>query len=164
MLYPLSYGGSAVVGAPRSVHDAQAQTSGGETVPGQSRPRVLVVDDSDDIRGLITVNLELEGFEVRTASDGAEALEILRSWRPDAMTLDVQMPGLDGYSTLERLRADPAYVGLPVVMVTARAQAGDRERGSALGADDYVTKPFEPSELVSIGASSTPASRNFERR
>jgi CheY-like chemotaxis protein len=121
-------------------------------LPEQSAPRVLVVDDSPDIRQLITVNLELEGFEVRPASDGAEALEVLRAWRPDAMTLDVQMPGLDGFSTLERLRADPSYADLPVVMVTARTQSSDRERGSALGADGYLTKPFEPSELVSLVA------------
>jgi CheY-like chemotaxis protein len=126
---------------------------GVETVPGGpegSPPRVLVVDDSEPIRDLIVVNLELEGFEVRTAGDGLEALEVLSDWRPDVVTLDVVMPRLDGLDTLARLRADPATADIPVVLVTGRAQAADRSRGDELGADDYLTKPFEPAELVAV--------------
>lgn len=112
--------------------------------------RVLVVDDSDAIRGLIAVNLQLEGFDVRQAVDGQHALEVLTEWRPDVITLDVVMPRLGGFETLERLRADPDTSGIPVVVVTARAQAVDRARGEALGADAYIAKPFEPAELVSV--------------
>jgi DNA-binding response OmpR family regulator len=112
--------------------------------------RVLVVDDSEPVRDLVSVNLELEGFEVRTAGDGRQALELLRSWRPDVVTLDVVMPHLDGLATLELIRADEATTRLPVVLVTGRAQEADRARGEALGADRYLAKPFEPSELVAV--------------
>jgi DNA-binding response OmpR family regulator len=115
-----------------------------------SPPRVLVVDDSGPIRELIVVNLELEGFDVRSAVDGIEGLEVLSDWRPDVVTLDVVMPRLDGFDTLARLRADPATADIPVVLVTGRAQAADRARGDELGADDYLTKPFEPAELVAV--------------
>jgi CheY-like chemotaxis protein len=113
-------------------------------------PRVLVVDDSDAIRALIKVNLELEGYDVRAAADGLQALEVLGEWRPDVITLDVVMPRLDGFETLERLRGDPVTAGIPVVVVTGRAQAADRARGEALGADAYLSKPFEPADLVSL--------------
>jgi DNA-binding response OmpR family regulator len=115
---------------------------------GTRAPRVLVVDDSSPIRDLIVVNLELEGFDVRSAADGMEGLEVLAGWRPDVVTLDVVMPRLDGFATLARLRGEPATADIPVLIVTARAQAADRERGDELGADDYLSKPFEPAELV----------------
>jgi CheY-like chemotaxis protein len=113
-------------------------------------PRVLVVDDSQAIRDLIAVNLELEGFEVRTAADGVAALESIGEWRPDVVTLDVVMPRLGGFETLERLRADGTIAAIPVVLVTGRAQAADIDRGERLGVDAYLTKPFEPADLVSI--------------
>ncbi len=115
-------------------------------------PRVLVVDDSAAIRTLIVVNLRLEGYDVREAGDGVQALEMVGEWRPDVITLDVVMPRLDGFGTLERLRADPGTADIPVVLVTARAQAADRERGEALGVDAYLTKPFEPADLVDVVA------------
>lgn len=96
------------------------------------------------------VNLELEGFEVRCASDGQEGLEIALTWRPDVITLDVVMPRLDGFDTLERLRSDPVTAQIPVVFVTARIAAEDRRRAERLHADAYITKPFEPAELVSV--------------
>ena len=114
--------------------------------------RVLVVDDSEAIRQLIAVNLELEGYDVRRAVDGQEALEVAARWRPDVVTLDMVMPRLDGLATCARLRADPATADVAVVMVTGRAQAADRERGEAVGVDAYLTKPFEPSELVATVA------------
>ena len=118
-----------------------------------SRPvRVLVVDDSEAIRQLIAVNLELEGYDVRRAADGLEALEVAAQWRPDVVTLDMVMPRLDGLATCARLRADPATADVAVVMVTGRAQAADRERGEAAGVDAYLTKPFEPAELVATVA------------
>ncbi len=112
--------------------------------------RVLVVDDSQAVRDLLAVNLELEGYDVRTAVDGQEGVELARSWHPDVMTLDVVMPRLDGFATLAVLRADPATADIPVVVVTGRAQAADRARGEQLGADAYLSKPFEPAELLAV--------------
>ena len=110
--------------------------------------RVLVVDDSDVIRTLICVNLELEGFEVVTAVDGQDALDKIHEAAPDVMTIDVKMPRLDGFDTVARLRADPRTSGLKVAMVTACAQESDIVRGREVGVDAYVTKPFDPAILV----------------
>jgi DNA-binding response OmpR family regulator len=110
--------------------------------------RVLVVDDSDVIRQLICVNLELEGFEVVTAIDGQDALDKIHEAAPDVMTIDVKMPRLDGFDTVARLRADPRTSGLKVAMVTACAQESDIVRGREVGVDAYVTKPFDPATLV----------------
>jgi CheY-like chemotaxis protein len=124
----------------------------GASDPDTPPARVLVVDDSEAIRTLITVNLELEGYDVRSAADGLVALEETGRWRPDVITLDVVMPRLGGFETLHRLRADPATADIPVVLVTGRAQAADRAQGEALGADAYLSKPFEPAELVAAVA------------
>ena len=113
-----------------------------------ARPRVLVVDDNDVIRTLITVNLELEGFEVIQAVDGQDALEKVLDVRPDVMTIDVKMPRLDGFDTVERMRADPRTQDLKIAMVTACAQVDDLRRGDEVGVDAYVTKPFDPTTLV----------------
>jgi CheY-like chemotaxis protein len=113
-------------------------------------PRVLVVDDSVPIRELIAVNLRLEGYDVRAAGDGEEALEVIAGWRPDVLTLDVMMPRLGGFETVERLRRDPVTADIPVVIVTGRAQGADRARGEALGVQAYLSKPFEPAELVAV--------------
>ena len=110
--------------------------------------RVLVADDSSVVRELIAVNLELEGLEVVRCVDGMEALERVAEQRPDAITLDVVMPRLDGFAVVERLRADRSTAEIPIVIVTGRASAADLTRGEALGVDAYLTKPFEPSELV----------------
>jgi CheY-like chemotaxis protein len=112
--------------------------------------RVLVVDDSEPVRDLLVVNLELEGLEVRVAGDGLEGVALARAWQPDVVTLDVVMPRLDGFGALERLRGDPVTAVIPVVMVTGRAQAADWARGEALRVDAYLTKPFEPTELVAV--------------
>jgi DNA-binding response OmpR family regulator len=111
-------------------------------------PRVLVVDDDDTIRMLITVNLELEGFEVFTAVDGVEALERVREVDPHVITLDVMMPRLDGLDVATRLRADPDTAHYKIVMLSARAQLADIRKGAGVGADAYLTKPFDPPELV----------------
>jgi CheY-like chemotaxis protein len=110
--------------------------------------RVLVVDDSDVIRTLISVNLEMEGFEVVTAVDGQDALDKVLDTAPDVITIDVKMPRLDGFDTVARLRADPRTSHLKVAMVTACAQESDLERGASVGVDAYVTKPFDPATLV----------------
>ncbi|MYS69354.1 response regulator, partial [Streptomyces sp. SID5926] len=105
--------------------------------------RILVVDDNKVIRQLIRVNLELEGFEVVTAGDGAECLEVVHQVRPDAVTLDVVMPRLDGLRTAARLRADPRTRDLPIAIVSACTQY-EVDAGFAAGADAFLSKPFEP--------------------
>ena len=112
--------------------------------------RVLVVDDSDVIRELIAINLELEGFEVFTAIDGQDALDRVAAIRPHVMTIDVRMPRLDGISLVQTLRRDPSTAHIRVVMVTASAQEAEVRRGEAAGVDAYLTKPFEPDVLVGI--------------
>jgi len=112
--------------------------------------RALVVDDSAVIRELIAVNLELEGFEVTTAGDGESAVELANSLQPDVITLDVMMPRLTGFETVVRLREEPKTAGIPVVMVTGRAQASDLARGEEVGVEAYLTKPFEPAELIEV--------------
>ena len=109
---------------------------------------VLVVDDTENVRELIRVNLALEGFDVRVACDGQEALDLVAELGPDLITMDVVMPNLDGLAAVTRLKMDPVTSGIPIVMVTARAQTADRDKGRRAGADAYITKPFEPRELV----------------
>ena len=111
--------------------------------------RVLVVDDDRDIRDLVTFKLEQAGYEVRQAEDGLQALDAVREWAPALVVLDVMMPGLSGVDVTRELRADPATAGVPVILLTAKAQEADVETGFVSGADDYVVKPFSPRELVS---------------
>ena len=122
----------------------------GGVVPAEKVLRALVVDDSAVVRELIAVNLELEGFEVVTAGDGRAAVDLAREVAPHVITLDVMMPRLSGFDTVTLLRADAATSAIPVVMVTGRAQAVDMARGLELGVDAYLTKPFEPAELVEV--------------
>ncbi len=119
----------------------------GGAVP-ERPPRVLVVDDEAVIRQLIVINLELEGFEVHQAVDGLDALEKARELDPDVVTLDVMMPGLDGFAAAHRLRADPATSRARIVLISARTRPADVDRGRQAGADAYVTKPFDPDEVV----------------
>jgi CheY-like chemotaxis protein len=114
----------------------------------ESLGRVLVVDDDEVIRQLIAVNLQLEGFEVATAVDGQDCLDKVRETNPDVITLDIMMPRLDGWVTAVRLREDAATRHIKVVMITARAQDHDIQRGHEIGVDAYVTKPFDPAELI----------------
>ena len=111
-------------------------------------PRVLVVDDEAVIRQLIAINLELEGFEVHQAVHGLDALAKARELDPDVVTLDLMMPGLDGWATAQRLRADPATARARIVLISARTRPADIERGQEVGADAYVTKPFDPDDIV----------------
>ena len=110
--------------------------------------RVLVVDDDDVIRQLITVNLELEGFEVFTAVDGQDALDQVPIVRPHLITLDVMMPRMDGWQAAELLRANPETASIKLVLLSARAQDADIRRGAQIGVDAYLTKPFDPDELI----------------
>lgn len=110
--------------------------------------RVLVVDDDEVIRQLVTLNLELEGFVVVQATDGQDALDKISDADPAVVTLDIGMPRLDGWATAMRLRADPATRHVRIVLVSARAQVADRQRGDEIGVDAYLSKPFNPDELV----------------
>lgn len=110
---------------------------------------MLVVDDNRVIRQLIRVNLELEGFEVVTAADGAECLDVVHQVRPDVITLDVVMPRLDGIRTAARLRADPTTSHLPVAIISACTRY-EVETGTVAGVDAFLAKPFEPSELIRV--------------
>jgi CheY-like chemotaxis protein len=116
----------------------------------QDQLRALVVDDSAVIRELIAVNLELEGFLVTCASDGEAAMRAVREVVPHVITLDVMMPRLDGIATVRRLRDDPATADIPIVIVSGRSSPADIARGQEAGVEAYVTKPFEPSELVEV--------------
>ena len=107
--------------------------------------RVLVVDDESDIRDLLRQLLERAGHTVREAPDGREGLRVLHDWRPELIVLDVSMPVLDGWATLERIRD---LTDVPVLMLTARGMELDKVRGLKAGADDYVTKPFGRQELL----------------
>jgi CheY-like chemotaxis protein len=112
--------------------------------------RVLVVDDDEVIRRLIAVNLQLEGFEVSMAVDGQDCLDKVVEVAPDVITLDVMMPRLDGWETAVRLRQSPETAHIKVVLISARAQEDDKARGSRVGADAYLTKPFDPNEMIRI--------------
>ena len=115
--------------------------------------RILVVDDEPDIVALVAYHLAKAGYRVSTASDGREAIDVARRDRPSLVVLDLMLPELSGFDVLERLRADDATRDVGVLMLTARREEPDRIRGLALGADDYLTKPFSPQELVlRIGA------------
>jgi CheY-like chemotaxis protein len=112
--------------------------------------RVLVVDDDDVIRQLITVNLELEGFDVIPAVDGQDALDKVKDAQPDVVTLDVMMPRVDGWEAAARLRDDPDTAHIKVILLSARAQESDIQRGERIGVDAYLTKPFDPDELIDV--------------
>jgi two-component system phosphate regulon response regulator PhoB len=111
-------------------------------------PKILVVDDETDAVELISFNLKAAGFDVVAAANGAEALKSARLHAPDLILLDVMLPEIDGLEVCKLLRRDPATAGVPIIMLTAKAAEIDRVLGLELGADDYVTKPFSPRELV----------------
>ena len=109
---------------------------------------ILIVDDDPAITTLLKLSFELEGHFVVTASNGVEALEMARHVHPAAMVVDVMMPEMDGLELIRRLRANPDTAEIPIVCLSAKALASDIEAGYAAGADDYVTKPVEPDEIV----------------
>ena len=109
---------------------------------------ILVVDDDPVIQKLLSVNFEMEGYRVVTASDGEEALDRVLSEAPAVVVLDVMMPKVDGIEVLRRIRANPGTGSTPVLLLSAKAQAQDIEDGMAAGADAYLTKPFEPLDLL----------------
>lgn len=110
--------------------------------------RILVVDDDPDILQFVQINLELDGFRVETAPGGRQALERASENPPDLMLLDIMMPEIDGLTVLRRMRSNPTTGSVPVIILSARSLAEDRVKGLDLGADDYITKPFDLEELV----------------
>ena len=108
-------------------------------------PRILVVDDEPLYQHLVTVNLEKEGYEVITANNGEDALEMVSARHPDLVIMDVMMPRLDGITACERIHQ---FSNVPIIMLTAKGEEQDRVRGLNVGADDYVVKPFSATELV----------------
>jgi two-component system phosphate regulon response regulator PhoB len=109
---------------------------------------VLVIDDEPELVKLLDYNLTKAGYAVFTARNGGDGLAAARRHDPDLIVLDVMMPGLDGWDVCKRLRGDPATAAVPILMLTAKAEEGDRVLGLELGADDYVTKPFGVRELL----------------
>ena len=112
--------------------------------------KILAVDDERHIVRLVEVNLQRAGYEVVTAFDGKEALEKVKSETPDLVVLDVMMPYMDGFEVLRNLKADPTTAEIPVIMLTAKAQDADVFRGWQSGVDCYLTKPFNPMELLTF--------------
>lgn len=110
--------------------------------------RILIVEDEQDIADLIGFNLQRHGFEILKAHDGITGTEVAMRERPDLIILDLMLPGRDGYGVFNELRRDSRTVSIPVIMLTARAQTEDRIQGLEAGADDYLTKPFSPKELI----------------
>jgi len=116
--------------------------------PAALRQSVLVVDDSNLLRGILREELEAEGFEVHLAEDGTQALEMAHDIRPDVILLDIGLPGIDGYEVCRRVRADAATTEIPILMITALNELKDKLAGFEAGADDYLTKPFFTKELL----------------
>ncbi len=115
-----------------------------------AKKKILVVDDEKHIVRLVQVNLERAGYEVATAYDGVEALEKVEKENPDMIVLDVMMPRKDGFETLKELQANPKTKDIPVIMLTAKAQDADIFKGWASGVSSYLTKPFNPRELLTF--------------
>jgi CheY-like chemotaxis protein len=113
-------------------------------------PLILVADDDPVIVRLLQVNFKLDGYDVETAAHGEEALTKAVELKPSLILLDVMMPGLDGWEVARRLKEDGQTRGIPVFFLSARAQEEDRRRGLELGVAEYVTKPFDPGELVEL--------------
>lgn len=113
-----------------------------------SMAKILIVDDEQDLLQLISLNLQRQGYETKTAADGLTALKMAQRDVPDLIILDIMLPGMDGVQVFKRLRKEARTRRIPVILLTARSQQADKNAGLELGADDYVTKPFSPKELV----------------
>jgi len=109
---------------------------------------VLIVDDEASLRTLVRANLEVDGFNVSEAVDGIEAMKMIKKSLPDLILLDIMMPGKDGIEVLEELAADDRLNRIPVILLTAKGELEDLEKGAALGARGHITKPFDPEQMV----------------
>ena len=113
-----------------------------------TKNKILIVDDERQLVSLVSLHMSMSGYEVLTANDGEAALSIIDKEKPDLVILDLMLPKIDGWEVCKRLRTESKIGDIPVIMLTARSEAGDKLRGFECGADDYVTKPFSPRELV----------------
>jgi DNA-binding response OmpR family regulator len=140
------------MGAAREVEPMTAgRRRGRETAGGpvpQRLGKVLLLEDEQDVAELIRYNLVKEGYDVLVSGNGAEALRLAREHRPDVVLLDIMVPQLNGWEVCRRLKQDADLASIPVIMVSGRVDEGDKVLGFELGADDYVTKPFSPRELL----------------
>ncbi|MDB6019007.1 MAG: response regulator receiver sensor signal transduction histidine kinase [Pedosphaera sp.] len=109
---------------------------------------VLIIDDAEDVRSVIAKTLEYYGFYTRQAKDGMTGIQVALDWQPDLIICDVRMPGMDGYRTLEAIRELPLIATIPFIFLSAAVDKIDMRRGMVSGADDYLTKPFAPEELL----------------
>ena len=112
------------------------------------KKRILLVEDEKDMMEMVKFRLEQAGFEVITAYDGETVMDTLNHKLPDLILLDLMLPRIDGYEVCRRLKADEQYKKVPIAMFTARASESDKKRGYEVGADAYITKPFEPGEFL----------------
>ena len=112
------------------------------------KKKILVVEDEKDMAYAVTLQLEAKGYEVIAASDGKEGLDKARTQNPDLILLDLMLPKIDGYKVCRMLKFDSKYKNIPIIIFTARAQDSDKKTGKEVGADAYMTKPFEPSALL----------------
>lgn len=112
------------------------------------KKRILVVDDEPDLVEMVKMRLEAFGYEVSVAGDGQEGLDKARAQKPDLIILDIMLPKIDGYKVCRMLKFDEKYKKIPVIMFTARAHDDDKETGRQVGAEAYITKPFEPAVLL----------------
>jgi DNA-binding response OmpR family regulator len=112
------------------------------------KKRILIVDDESDLIELVKLRLEANGYEVMVAGDGQSGLDKARAEKPDLIVLDVMLPKIDGYKVCRMLKFDEKYRHIPIIMFTARAQESDRKTGEQVGADAYITKPFDPAALL----------------
>jgi len=112
------------------------------------KKKILLVEDEKDMAYAVTLQLEAKGYEIITASDGREGLEKARTKKPDLIILDLMLPKIDGYKVCRMLKFDDKYKNIPIILFTARAQDSDKKVGKEVGADAYITKPFEPSALL----------------
>jgi DNA-binding response OmpR family regulator len=110
--------------------------------------KIVVVDDEPFIARSLAFVLRRENYEVFEARDGEEALEVIARERPDLVFLDIMMPKIDGFEVTERVRANPDLSGIKIILLTAKGQDADRQRGESAGADDYMTKPFSPTKIL----------------
>ena len=117
---------------------------------GAEEKRILIADDDPVILRLIQVNLELEGYEVLTANNGQEAVDVATTEHPDLVILDIMMPRLDGYQACEQLKSTDSTREIPVIFLSAKAQQGDIDKGRSFGVAAYLTKPFDPTELLEV--------------
>lgn len=116
----------------------------------QTKKKVLICDDDPAILRVLQVNLEIEGYDVYIAHHGEEAVELAMAHHPDLVILDIMMPRLDGYEACEAIKSNSATADIPVVFLSARAQQSDIERGRSFGVAEYLTKPFDPMELLQV--------------